>query len=156
MKASYLIHHWNRRRCTAHSQEDKLLQWRVGVREKEREAVRENFSLINTIKLTVLCFKPTYSSGPGKCSRYHDSLRVLRSGDRTPLEARFPLPVQTDPGAHPTSCTMGRGPYIPGVKRPELGVEHPPPSSVEVKERTELYLYSHSGLSWSVIGWNLF
>jgi len=27
----------------------------------------------------------------------------------------------------------------------------PPPSSVEVKERLELYLYSTSGPSWSVI-----
>ena len=30
--------------------------------------------------------------------------------------------------------------------RPESGVNHPPPSSAEVKERVELYLYSSSGL----------
>ena len=29
-----------------------------------------------------------------------------------------------------------------GVKRPECGIEHPPPSSAEVKETVELYLYS--------------
>jgi hypothetical protein len=29
--------------------------------------------------------------------------------------ARFSAPVQTDPGAHPTSCTMGNGSF-PGVE----------------------------------------
>ena len=54
--------------------------------------------------------------------------------------ARFSAPVQTGPGAHPASCTMGTGSF-PGVKRPGRGVDHPPPSSAEVKERVELYLY---------------
>jgi hypothetical protein len=40
---------------------------------------------------------------------------------------------------------------IPGVKRPGRGVHHPPPSSAEVKERVELYLYSPSGPSWLVL-----
>ena len=31
---------------------------------------------------------------------------------------------------------------IPRIKRPELGVNHPPPTSAEVKERVELYRYS--------------
>jgi hypothetical protein len=39
-----------------------------------------------------------------------------------------------------------------GVKRPGHGVDHPPPSSARVKERVELYLYSSSGPSWSVLG----
>jgi hypothetical protein len=34
---------------------------------------------------------------------------------------------------------------FPGVKRPGCGIDHPPSSSAEVKERVELYLYS--GLS---------
>ena len=41
--------------------------------------------------------------------------------------ARFSAPVQTDPGAHPPSCTMGTG-SLPGVKRPRCGPDHPPPS----------------------------
>jgi hypothetical protein len=39
-----------------------------------------------------------------------------------------------------------------GEKRPGRGVDHPPPSSAEVKERVELYLYSPSGPSWPVLG----
>jgi len=54
---------------------------------------------------------------------------------------RFPAPVQTDPEAHPASYTMGTGSF-PGLKRPGRGVDHPPTSSAEVKERVELYLYS--------------
>jgi hypothetical protein len=40
---------------------------------------------------------------------------------------------------------------FPGVKRPGHGVDHPHPSSAEVKERVELYLYSSSGPSWPVL-----
>jgi hypothetical protein len=39
---------------------------------------------------------------------------------------------------------------FPGVKRPGRGVDHPPPSSAEVKEIVELYLYSPYGPSWPV------
>jgi hypothetical protein len=62
--------------------------------------------------------------------------------------------VQTGPEAYPASCTMGTGSF-PGVKRPGRAVDHPPPSSAEVKERLELYLYSPSGPSWPVLGWPL-
>jgi hypothetical protein len=44
---------------------------------------------------------------------------------------RFFEHVQTGPGAHPASCTMGTGSF-PGVKRPGRGGDHPPPSSAEV------------------------
>jgi len=54
--------------------------------------------------------------------------------------ARFSVPIQTDPGAHPVSCTMGTGSF-PGVRRPGSGVDHPPWSSTEVKGSAELYLY---------------
>jgi hypothetical protein len=39
-----------------------------------------------------------------------------------------------------------------GVKRLGRGIDHPPPSSAEVKERVELYLCSPSGPSWPVLG----
>ena len=68
---------------------------------------------------------------------------------RIPVGARFSAPVQTGPGAHPASYTMGIESF-PGVKRPGRGVDHPFPSRVEVKERVDLYIYSPSGPSWPV------
>jgi len=49
------------------------------------------------------------------CSRYRDWLPAGRSGDRIPVGARFFAPVQTGPGAHPASCTMGTWSF-PGVR----------------------------------------
>ena len=43
------------------------------------------------------------------------------------------------PWEPPAFYTVGTGSF-PGVKRPGQGIEHPPPSSAEVKERVELYL----------------
>ena len=71
-----------------------------------------------------------------------------------PIGARFSAPVQTGPEAHPTSYTTGTESF-PGVNRPGRGVDHPPPSSAEVKERVEVYLYSPFGPLWSILGWNL-
>jgi len=65
------------------------------------------------------------------------------------LGARFSAPVQTCPGAHPASCTTGTGSFL-RVKRPGRGVDHLPPSSVEVKETVELYPCSLCGPSYQV------
>ena len=73
---------------------------------------------------------------------------------RADIQFRFSSPVQTGPVTHPTSYTMGTGSF-PGLKRPGGGVDHPPSSSAEVKERVELYLYSPSGPSWHGLGWTL-
>jgi hypothetical protein len=64
---------------------------------------------------------------------------------KIPVGARLFASVQTGPGAHPASYTMGTGSF-PGVKRPGRGADHPPPTSAEVKERVELYLYPPLGL----------
>jgi hypothetical protein len=45
--------------------------------------------------------------------------------DRLPVGARFFAHVQTGPGGHLASCTMGTG-YFSGVKRSGRGVDHPP------------------------------
>jgi len=47
--------------------------------------------------------------------------------------ARFSAPVQTGPGAHPASHTLGNG-YFPGVKRPGRGVDHPPHIAPRLKK----------------------
>jgi len=41
---------------------------------------------------------------------------------------------------------------FPGVKWLGRGIAHPPPSSAEVKERVELYLYFPSRPSWPALG----
>jgi len=69
----------------------------------------------------------------GECSQYSDSLLAGQSGDRILVGAIFFTPVQTGPRVHPASYTMGTESF-PGLKRPERGVDHPPPSSAEVKE----------------------
>jgi len=51
--------------------------------------------------------------------------------------ARFTVPDQTGCGAHPASYTMGIGSF-PGLKWPGSGVDHPTPSSAEVKEKVKL------------------
>ena len=53
--------------------------------------------------------------GPVYLSRYSDSLRAGLSGDRIPVGARYSALVQTVPGAHPASYTMGTGSF-PGGK----------------------------------------
>ena len=65
--------------------------------------------------------------------------------------SRFSAPVQTGPWAQPATYTIGTGSFL-GVKRPERGVDQPPPFSAEVKEGVELYLYSIFGPLWPVLG----
>jgi hypothetical protein len=58
--------------------------------------------------------------------------------------ARFSAFVQTGPGAHTASSTMGTWSFL-GVKRPGHDIYHPHPSSTEIIERAQLYRYSTSG-----------
>jgi hypothetical protein len=46
---------------------------------------------------------------------------------------------------------LGTLPFL-GVKRLKRDTEHQTPSSAEVKERIDLYLYSNSGPSWPATG----
>jgi hypothetical protein len=68
--------------------------------------------------------------GPGMESRWG---RVFPQRSRPAL----------GPAQSPTKLTPGS---FPRVKRPEIGVDHPPPSSTEVKERVALFFYSPLGL----------
>ena len=67
------------------------------------------------------------------------------------MAAIFSASVQTGPGAHPASCTMGTGSFS-GLKRPGRGADYQPPSSDKVEGRVGLYICSPSGPSWPVIG----
>jgi hypothetical protein len=80
-------------------------------------------------------------------------LRAGRSGDRMPVWVRFSGPVQTGPGTHLASYTMGTV-QLPGVKWPGCGANHSSLSGTEVKERVEIHFYYYPSAP-SVIGWNL-
>ena len=68
---------------------------------------------------------------------------------------QFPLhfPYRASPCA--TRFRTSSTGSFPVVKRPGRGVDHPPSSSVEVKERVQLYIYSLFGTSWPLLGWSL-
>jgi hypothetical protein len=68
--------------------------------------------------------------------------------------ARFSAPIQTSPGAHTVSYTVGTGPF-PGVKWQGHVIYHRPPFSAEVKERAEILINSMSLPSWQVARWTL-
>jgi hypothetical protein len=58
--------------------------------------------------------------------------RTVRGSN--PGGAGFFAHVQTGPGAHPASCTMGTG-YFRGIKQPGSGADLTPPPSAEVENK---------------------
>jgi len=105
--------------------------------------------------------KYIYCRGTGGSVGIATELRARRSGNRTPVWARFSAPVHTGPGAHPVSCTMGTGSFPGGKERPGRDADPSPSSSAVGHERVELYLYSPYGpyglyrASVPVQGWPL-
>jgi len=62
--------------------------------------------------------------------------------------------ILTPPGPGPpvpASYTVGTESFTV-IKQPKHSVKYPSSPKAEVKERVELYLYSRSGPSWSVVG----
>jgi hypothetical protein len=59
--------------------------------------------------------------------------------------------IQAGPGAHPASNAVGTRSF-PGVKWLVCAVNHPPPSSADVRERVELYSYATSVTSGQAVG----
>jgi len=59
--------------------------------------------------------KLTQVSGPGSVVRIATGYGLDGLGIESRWGARFSVPVQTGPGAHPVSCTIGTGSF-PGVK----------------------------------------
>ena len=78
------------------------------------------------------------------------ALRTGQSGDRIPVGARFSAPVHRPWG--PPSLLYNGYRVFPGGKAAGAWRWPPTPSSAEVKERVELYLYSPFGPSWPVLG----
>jgi hypothetical protein len=72
--------------------------------------------------------------GPGSSVGIATDYKLDGQGTESRWGRDFP-PVQTGPGAHPSSCTMGTGSF-PGVKcvRGMPLTTPPPPSSAEVLE----------------------
>jgi hypothetical protein len=69
--------------------------------------------------------------------RYNDSQRAWRWN---PGGARFSVPLPTGTEAHPVACRMDTGSF-PGGKAAVACWQHTP-SSTQVKERVELYVYT--------------
>jgi len=59
--------------------------------------------------------RPPFMGGPGSSAGIATRYGLDGLGIESRWEARFSAPVQTGPGAHPASCTMGNGSF-PGVK----------------------------------------
>jgi len=57
------------------------------------------------------------------------------------VRARFSAPVQTGPGDHTASFTLGTGFFPGGKERPGSDADPSPTSSAVGHERVELYLY---------------
>ena len=68
-----------------------------------------------------------------KLSRYNDSLRTGQYGDRIPMEARLPAPVQTGIVTLPASYTVGTGSLL-GIKWTGYGVNHPTSLALRLKK----------------------
>jgi hypothetical protein len=74
-------------------------------------------------------------------SRHYRVQFVTNPGGGT----RFLTLAQTGPGAYPASYAMGTGSLSRGVQRKGRGVNHPTPSSAEVKDRLKPYHSLFSG-----------
>ena len=109
--------------------------------------LQHSFSIFQTRLYSFIILTRGRDSSVGIATRYG----LDGPGIESRCGVRFSASVQTGPGAHPASYTVGTGSF-PGVKRPGCGVDHPPPSRVEVEGRLELYPYSTSGSTWTVIG----
>ena len=141
-------------KCFDQYSEDSLLDVRLGHQLSCLMCILpyKNSSIL--CLCTFFYFLHLLSPLPWQLRPYSDSLRAGRSGGRIPIGVRFSTLLQTGPGAHPASYAMDTESF-PEVKRPGRGVNNPSPSTAEVKERVELYLYSLSWPSWPDLGWTL-
>jgi hypothetical protein len=122
---------------------------------------RSKMFCITVLPSAILSYSWALEGGGGsfdvKTYRYIDSSKCRcsesqRSGDRILVGGKI-FRTRFDRLRVPHSLLYSRyAVSSPGVKRPGRGVNHPTPSSAEVKERIELYLYSPYRPFWSVLG----
>jgi hypothetical protein len=92
--------------------------------------------------------------------------RIMLPSVAPPVVPHFSIAIryESNPGGGDIFRTLSDRPWgppsllyngyrvsFPGVKRSGRGANHQPPSSAEVQERIEQYLYSLSGLSWPLL-----
>ena len=102
------------------------------------------------ISFVVIFLRYHYAKG-GRLRRYSDWATGWTVRGSNPGECEVFHTRPDRPCGPPSLLYSGYRVSFPGVKRPRRGVDHPPPSSADVKERVGLYLYSPSGPSWPVL-----
>jgi hypothetical protein len=120
----------------------------VCVRALKRGILQNWIRLLVTLSIFLWL---SYSVVPSRSVGRDSSVGIeTRYGlDRTGIESiggtRFSAPVQSGPGVHPFSCTVGTGSIL-GSKVAGAWRWPPTPSSAKVKERVELYPSTCLGL----------
>ena len=107
-----------------------------------------------SITLWSVCIAPILLVPFSFILRSRDSVAVA-DGPGSNLSDEFLHARPHRPWGPSAYCTVPAASLSLGINWPGCDVNHPPPSSTEVKEKVELYLYSPSGHSWPVIGWTL-
>jgi hypothetical protein len=105
-------------------------------------AVTEHFAFS---VLAFFSYPLKYTCGPDTVVSVATGYGPDGPGIKSRWGARFSAPVQTGPGAHPASCTMGTRSFQ-GVKSGwGMTLTTHPLLVPRSKNRVELYLYSHYG-----------
>jgi hypothetical protein len=78
--------------------------------------------------------KGAFDSYFSSVSRYSDSLRAARSGDRIQVKAKISAPVQTGLGVYPASCTMGTGSLSQGQSDQDVALTAHPHLAPRIKK----------------------
>ena len=120
-------------KITSSSKELREVQWNCHVSDKKIACNKELQALLFLTRLTRGCTV----QGSNPCG-----------GE---IFGSCPHP----PWGPPSLLYNGYRVSFPGVELPGRGVDNPPPSRAEFEERVELYLYSPSGPTWFILGWNL-
>ena len=97
---------------------------------------------IKWINLTYIFMFVIEYRGSGQLSRYSVSLWTGQSGHLIPVRDEIFLTRPDRPWSPHNLLCNGDLVSLPGVKRPECGLNHPPSSITKVKERIKLLLWA--------------